>query len=88
MAYLLNYNFQVQSKNSNGGQFPSFMLQNSNQRFSPKKFMINHFDDSYPLDTPMSRGPSYIKDEDDYRYCAGAPTFCPDDQLMFAIDDI
>ncbi|GAM16869.1 hypothetical protein SAMD00019534_000440 [Acytostelium subglobosum LB1] len=65
--------------------------QNHN-RLSPKKFLINHFDDSYPMDNPLQQRPSSYqqqqqRDEDDYRYNS-SNLICPDDQLMFAIDDI
>eukprot|EP01133_Synstelium_polycarpum_P002957 gene2957-3399_t len=97
MAFLLNYNFHLQ-KNGSQSQFPSYLCganqhssnnnQQNNQRSPPKKFILNHFDDSFPLETPAQRAPVYLRDEDEYRYACKAPNMNPDDQLMFAIDDI
>ncbi|EGG13496.1 hypothetical protein DFA_11257 [Cavenderia fasciculata] len=83
MAFLLNHNFQVQLRNSQNAsnQFPNYF---GIQKSPPKKFVLNHFDDSYPLDMQPYRKPS---DEDDYRYTSftlntGSSSNAVDEQLM------
>ncbi|KYQ91356.1 hypothetical protein DLAC_08308 [Tieghemostelium lacteum] len=86
MAFLLNYNFQIQSKLSNG-------LNNSANGLSfyvpqrsppPPTKILSHFDDSFPLDNPYIK--PMIKDEDDYKYSQNV--YSSDDEDIFIIDDL
>ncbi|KAK5577403.1 hypothetical protein RB653_002344 [Dictyostelium firmibasis] len=91
MAFLLNYNFQIQSKNLNThGVFNPGQQnnqQNNQHRSPPRKHVLSHFDDSFPLESHTITRTSSLKDEDDFKY-GHRPNFDQDDQLIFVIDDL
>ncbi|GAM17634.1 hypothetical protein SAMD00019534_008090 [Acytostelium subglobosum LB1] len=106
MAYLLNHNFQMQSRGSNGMPTSPYLMavqnkQNSHQsqqqqRLSPTKFVINHFDDSYPIDAmpPMrTTSTSRFKADEEERYSGSFLNTInsnnnSEDDLIFSMEDI